>query len=71
MPTNFDDVEAMCPFYQRGDKRKIVCEGPEDQYSLELVFDARSDRDKHREEYCNTYNYHNCHVCKLIERKYE
>lgn len=70
MSTMYDDVEAICPYFVRSDKRKIVCEGMKD-YSLGLEFDRARERDIYREKYCNTYDYTKCDICVLLNKKYE
>lgn len=69
MATMYDDVEAICPYFLRSGAKKVVCEGMHD-YSIGLEFDHKEERNKHRETYCNTYEYGRCQVCQIIERKY-
>lgn len=71
MPNSYDDYKVKCPFYLRGDKRKIVCEGEPYKYSMELNFSSHEERQKHREKYCETDSYHDCGYCNLLESRYE
>lgn len=49
MATMYDDVDAICPYYRRSEKAKIVCEST-GNYALELAFDKRDDRKAHKKD---------------------
>ena len=40
MPTSFDDVEAICPYFQYSQKKFIVCEGIIDGSTTKLEFNT-------------------------------
>lgn len=69
MATMFDDVEAICPYFIRSSKNKIVCEGM-GEYEIGLEFDYSAERNLHRQKFCNTYDYGKCEICKLLDTKY-
>lgn len=70
MPTMFDDVDAKCPFYQSGGKRKITCEGITDDCKTCLIFISQQKRDLHRRIFCDD-KYQNCEIFRMLMEKYE
>jgi hypothetical protein len=69
MPTQFDDVNAICPYFQRSDKRKICCEGVADGCTTNLEFETKAKRNLHRRVFCDA-KYKNCEVYRMLEEKY-
>ena len=69
MPTLYDDVNAVCPFFRYSDKRKISCEGITDGCTTTIEFDCKANRDLHRRVFCNS-KYQNCEVHKMLSEKY-
>ena len=67
MPTMFDDVDAICPFFRNSEQRKIVCDGITDECTTQLMFIKREARDLHRKVFCNR-KYKNCEVFQVLER---
>lgn len=70
MPTLYDDVNAICPYFQSSEKKKIMCEGITDRCNTALVFRSQSGRNQHRELFCDS-KYMNCEIYKMLEEKYE
>ena len=69
MPTMFDDVNALCPFFRYSGERKISCEGIADGCVTNIVFVNKAKRDLHREVFCD-HHYKNCEIHKMLEEKY-
>lgn len=69
MPTMYDDVNALCPFFRFSDKKEISCEGVADGCSTSLKFDTKSKRDLHRRVFCDS-KYKNCEIFRMLEEKY-
>ena len=69
MPTMFDDVDAICPYFQRSEKRKISCEGITDGCVTNLEFETKEKRNLQRNLFCND-KYKNCEVYRMLEEKY-
>lgn len=69
MATMYDDVNAICPYFQASEKKKIVCEGITDRCNTTLAFRSGKERDQHRELFCNC-KYGNCEIYKMLEEKY-
>ena len=70
MPTSFDDMEAICPYFQYSQKKYIVCEGIIDGSTTKLQFDTQGKRNQHRRLFCDS-RYENCEICRMLEGKYE
>lgn len=70
MPTMFDDVNAVCPFFKASDTRKVACEGITDDCTTILSFNSQNKRNQHRELFCDR-QYQNCEVYKMLKEKYE
>jgi hypothetical protein len=70
MATMYDDVDAVCPYFNGGSERKIMCEGITDGCTTILDFKNRELRNKHRELFCNR-KYKNCEVYRMLEEKYD
>ena len=70
MPTMFDDVDAKCPFFLSGGKRKISCEGITDDCTTNLTFVSQQKRDQHRRIFCNA-RFQYCEIYMMLEKKYE
>ena len=70
MPTSFDDMEAICPYFQYSQKKHIVCEGIIDGSTTKLQFDTQDKRNQHRRLFCDS-KYKNCEICRMLEGKYE
>ena len=43
MPTMYDDVDALCPFFRESDKQKIKCDGLTDRCTTNLMFATKND----------------------------
>ena len=69
MPTMFDDVNALCPYFNASDKQEVTCEGVTDGCRTILKFNSQKKRDRYREIFCNA-NYKRCKVYKMLEEKY-
>lgn len=66
----YDDVYAKCPFFQTGEKKRIVCEGLIDKTKCVQLFATGVEREEHRRAYCDD-NYEQCCVYAALARKYE
>ena len=70
MPTMYDDVNAICPFFRYSDKRKISCEGVADGCTTNIEFETKSKRDLHRRVFCDS-KYKNCEIHNMLKEKYD
>ena len=70
MPTMYDDVNAICPYFLGSDNHKIVCEGIIEGSKTIVEFDNKKLRNRHREVFCDR-RYSNCEVCRMLEDKYD
>ena len=68
--SRYDDVSAKCPFYQRNSERKIVCEGIIEGSVTVQEFDKRSDKEAHRNKYCDN-QYSRCKIYDILQKKYK
>lgn len=69
MPTMFDEVKAICPYFQSSGKRNITCEGITDGCFTKLEFETQGKRNQHRRIFCDA-KYQNCEVYRMLEDKY-
>lgn len=67
MPTMFDDVDAICPFFRGSDKRKVICDGITDRCTTSLMFSTKEERNLHRRVFCNA-KYKYCEVYQMLEK---
>lgn len=70
MPTMYDDVHAICPYFHSSNKRKISCEGITDGCTTTLEFESQEKRNMHRRIFCDA-KYKNCEIYRMLEEKYE
>lgn len=68
--TNYDDVEALCPYYKGSNAKQISCEGITEGSITILSFSSKEKRNKQRRIFCNQ-RYENCEVFRMLEEKYE
>jgi len=68
--TTYDDVHALCPFFQSSDKNRIICEGIVKGSRTALEFTKQGERSRHRTLYCDC-RYQQCEVYKALMKKYE
>lgn len=66
MPTRFDDVNDICPYFKSSDKMKISCEGVADCCTTNLEFATKEKRNLHRNLFCDD-KYKNCEVYRMLE----
>lgn len=72
----YDDVDAICPFFILSKPNSITCEGIKDKTSLTLSFRTDTgqsipkDRKDYRTKFCDK-NYKDCKIFKLLEEKYK
>ena len=67
MPTMFDDVDAICPFFRSSEKKKIICDGITEECSTHILFGRKEARDLHRKVFCN-HKYKNCEIYAMLEK---
>ena len=70
MATNYDDAEALCPYFQYSQRKHIVCEGIIDGSNTRLEFDTQANRNKYRRRFCDS-KYQKCEIHRMLERKYD
>ena len=70
MPTMYDDVNALCPYFQSSGRKEICCEGITDGSFTNIKFRSGDKRDMHRRIFCDA-KYKNCEVYRMLEQKYE
>ena len=73
----YADIYVKCPFYDRGDKGCIQCEGILGTSAVKLLFRDPADghpltkeRTVYANKFCET-DYESCEIYKLLLRKYE
>ena len=70
MPTMYDDVNALCPYYKSSKQKEISCEGITDECSTNIKFKTGGQRDIYRRIFCDA-KYKNCEIYKMLSKKYE
>lgn len=70
MPTNYDDVNAKCPYFVGSKKTNITCEGLTEDSVVILHFNTNEKKQQHRNIFCDN-KYHNCEVCRMLDEKNE
>lgn len=68
--STYDDVNAICPFFLSGDKKRITCEGLIDRSRCINRFDYSKDREQYRSKYCDKH-YEQCRIYRALNQKYE
>lgn len=72
MPTNYDDVEAQCPFFKESDRRSISCEGVGDSCVLRMSYNTIAERNLQRNLFCNDIRgCKRCEIYQMVMGKYE
>lgn len=73
----YADVNIKCPFYERGDKGGIQCEGIMGASAVKFIFrdpddghPLKEERSNFSQRFCET-NYESCELYKLLIHKYE
>ncbi len=66
-----ENKSVKCPFYRHHERHGIICEGPEDEGTLQLNFPARKKRGDFMDRYCRSMSWEQCPVAKLLCAKYE
>ena len=68
---DFDSKLAKCPFYIRNESNRICCEGLKERTTINFVFEDSKKLKIYMDTYCNSiYNYKNCMICYMLNRKY-
>lgn len=68
--SQYQDVNAICPFFLSGDKQRITCEGLIDRSRCINRFDYGKDREQYRSKYCDK-RYEQCRIYRALNQKYE
>lgn len=68
--SQYQDVNAICPFFLSGDKQRITCEGLIDKTKCINRFDFGKDREQYRSRYCDS-NYEQCRIYRMLMDKYK
>ena len=80
MPREYENCNAICPFFLTGGKLHIngiktrdyiKCEGVNNDCTIDLVFVSEKKKNAHRCAYCDSYNYKKCQIYKAVIKKYE
>ena len=62
---------AICPFYQRENGQKIVCEGVNEKSNIDIRFDTKNDKYKYVHDFCYSECDHTkCIIHKSLMSKY-
>ena len=61
---------AQCPFYHRDKNETLVCEGVEEDSTINLVMSNKEKRKGYQSEYCNA-NWQNCLIARVLLAKWE
>ena len=69
MATAYEAVDMVCPFYEKSDKYRIVCEGAEEGSTIQSLFgdSKRCAGFKHR--FCKS-EYTECRIYRMLCEKY-
>jgi hypothetical protein len=67
MPTMYDDVDALCPFFRSSEKRKIICDGVIEDCTTQILFKTIQSRNLHRRIFCDR-KYMNCEYYQVLEK---
>lgn len=70
MPRTYNEGLILCPFYVSMATKSITCEGITDDCILKIIFKDSTQRDKHREIFCDRH-YRKCEIYGILEKKYE
>lgn len=62
--------KVICPYYFGSDKITISCEGMSKREQNIRKFASKSYKKRHFEQYCCSYDYKECFLAKIIEKKY-
>ena len=68
--SQYQDVNAICPFFLSGDKQRITCEGLIDKTKCINRFDFGKDREQCRSKSCDKH-YEQCRIYRALNQKYE
>lgn len=73
----YDAKYAKCPYYIGSSHtymtkaNQIRCEGVVEGCVVSITFDTKAKEQAYRARYCNNLQgYHNCLICKAIDRKW-
>ncbi len=68
----YESKYVKCPYYRYSARNLICCDGTEDSNTVHIVFNNPKDLKAHAVLYCNDiFNYHNCLLCQMQDRRYE
>ncbi len=66
-----DFHKIICPFFNDAVGTTIRCEGFRPKTLVSQTFGGIRDLKKYRNNYCDTFSYGKCELCKVIMKKYE
>ena len=64
------DIYALCPFYRRAEKQKVICEGLVENSTVHMAFATSTEMDAYKREYCDKA-YRMCLWEQTLEKRYE
>lgn len=67
---SYNDSSAQCPYYKYATEKDIGCEGCMKAMVSILRFKSKTEREKHKEEYCDA-RYADCNIFNLKEDEYD
>ena len=70
MGKRYISAYAECPFYHSEDEQKIYCEGVDDNSSIQLAFNSKTERRNYRRKKCEE-DHKGCKIAKMLYGKYE
>lgn len=71
MATLYDQVNAKCPFFHGGDRKRITCDGITEDCITITEFNTKQARNQHRHIFCDSMKYKNCEIYQMLEKKYD
>lgn len=64
------DIYALCPYYRRAERQKIVCEGVEMGTTLHVAFATTTLLQDYKTRFCDK-DYNQCCIAGMLNRKWD
>ncbi len=69
MSTSYGSALTKCPYYDEESKNNIKCEGTISK-TCTHNFKSSAQKRKHKNKFCDTFDFKNCPHFKQIQKKY-
>ena len=67
---DYGTVDVKCPFYKEETKNSICCEGDFGSSCIH-IFKSRNYKNKHKEQFCNLFDFKKCSLYQSIFATYK